>query len=255
MTNFEPQLKRCIHCLQISPECEFTNTWEFYDTCPKCEHTSRDHELVSNFDNNNNNTEKPLKMVMIEIKFRAKSLVSIPRLNIKVGDFVQGSFIKTNVDAPCIVFGKGEQVEIDPRTLEQFTNNPENFWKSVYEDEDPNQCTNQRHEWKMNTPSGMYDDIYTCQKCGETHMESADNPATKLPVEGCVGQPTLNSEIHDAPDPALAALTYAFENPSEEPLEFLRCWYDGDFQAIRDEWENVPDAVFIGADPLFKPKN
>jgi hypothetical protein len=25
---------------------------------------------------------------------------------------------------------------------------------------------------------------------------------------------------------------------------FLRCWCEGDFDALRDEWENVPEAVF-----------
>ncbi|BAU76160.1 hypothetical protein [Metapseudomonas furukawaii] len=54
-------------------------------------------------------------------------------------------------------------------------------------------------------------------------------------------------------DAAVAAITYVLANPCEEPLEFLRCWNEGNFDALRKEWENVPDEVFIGADPLFKP--
>lgn len=37
----------------------------------------------------------------------------------------------------------------------------------------------------------------------------------------------------------------------EEPLEFLRCWNEGNFEAIRQEWPNAPKEVFY-ADPLFK---
>lgn len=52
-------------------------------------------------------------------------------------------------------------------------------------------------------------------------------------------------------DAAVAAIQYAIENSDEEPIQFLRCWYHGDFDAIRQEWNDVPDEVFIGADPLF----
>lgn len=58
---------------------------------------------------------------MREIKFRALSVVNAKWNNTKVGDFVYGSFIENNVDAPCIVFGDGEQVEINRKTLGQFT--------------------------------------------------------------------------------------------------------------------------------------
>lgn len=54
-------------------------------------------------------------------------------------------------------------------------------------------------------------------------------------------------------NPAAAALAYALEHGTEEPLEFLRCWYQGDFDAIRNEWPDAPAAVFISADPLYKP--
>jgi hypothetical protein len=32
--------------------------------------------------------------------------------------------------------------------------------------------------------------------------------------------------------------------------QFLRCWVEGSFDAIRSEWPEAPEAVFIGADPL-----
>lgn len=55
------------------------------------------------------------------------------------------------------------------------------------------------------------------------------------------------------PNAAVAAITYALNN--DDPISFLRCWNEGNFDALRNEWEDVPDEVFIGADPLFKPKS
>lgn len=51
-------------------------------------------------------------------------------------------------------------------------------------------------------------------------------------------------------NPAAAAIKYAIEHQCDSPIEFLRAWYHGDFDAIRKEWEGVPEEVFIGADPL-----
>lgn len=53
-------------------------------------------------------------------------------------------------------------------------------------------------------------------------------------------------------DAAVAAIKYALEHWTEDPVTFLECWMDGDFSSIREEWDDVPDEVFIGADPLFK---
>ena len=50
------------------------------------------------------------------------------------------------------------------------------------------------------------------------------------------------------PDPASAAIKFSLT--TEEPMAFLRCWNEGNFAAIRDEWPEVPEAVFAGADPL-----
>lgn len=53
-------------------------------------------------------------------------------------------------------------------------------------------------------------------------------------------------------NPALAAIQYVLDT-NDEPMTFLECWNEGDFEALREEWDDVPDEVFIGADPQFKP--
>ena len=50
---------------------------------------------------------------------------------------------------------------------------------------------------------------------------------------------------------AIAAIQFALD--VDEGMEFLRCWIQGDFDVIRKEWPEAPEAVFIGADPLYKP--
>lgn len=46
----------------------------------------------------------------------------------------------------------------------------------------------------------------------------------------------------------LAVIQYALKD--EDGLLFLRYWNEGDFQAIRKEWPDAPEEVFIGADTL-----
>lgn len=58
------------------------------------------------------------------------------------------------------------------------------------------------------------------------------------------------SNEHDHPCAAVAAIQYALDHQDECPMEFLRSWFHGDFDVIRKEWPDVPDAVFKGADPL-----
>lgn len=53
------------------------------------------------------------------------------------------------------------------------------------------------------------------------------------------------------PTPGIAAIAFALE--TDDGLEFLRCWNEGDFAAIRREWPEAPAEVFIGADPLHEP--
>ena len=54
-------------------------------------------------------------------------------------------------------------------------------------------------------------------------------------------------------NPAAAAIEYALSD--DDPVAFLRCWFEGNFDALRNEWENVPEEVFIGADPLRPETN
>lgn len=56
---------------------------------------------------------------------------------------------------------------------------------------------------------------------------------------------------------AAAAIEFALGSDvgtGSDGLEFLRLWNDGEFDKVREYWPSVPDAVFIGADPLWKPK-
>lgn len=58
--------------------------------------------------------------------------------------------------------------------------------------------------------------------------------------------------LPEPPNPAVAAIEYALKN--DEPEVFLKCWMHGEFQELRDEWENIPDDVFIGAEVGYEPK-
>ena len=52
----------------------------------------------------------------------------------------------------------------------------------------------------------------------------------------------------ETPNAAVAAIQFALE--TADGLAFLRCWNEGNFDAIRREWPEAPEAVFVGADPL-----
>ncbi|MBJ9508258.1 hypothetical protein, partial [Acinetobacter baumannii] len=39
---------------------------------------------------------------------------------------------------------------------------------------------------------------------------------------------------------------------TDDAMEFLNYWNEGEFDILRRNWNNIPDEVFIGADPLFK---
>lgn len=57
-------------------------------------------------------------------------------------------------------------------------------------------------------------------------------------------------KVDQAPDASTAAIAFALE--TDEGMTFLRCWNEGDFDAIRREWREASDDVFEGTDPLFK---
>lgn len=50
-------------------------------------------------------------------------------------------------------------------------------------------------------------------------------------------------------DSAVAAIQFSLSD--SEGHVFLNLWNEGDFDSIREEWPEVPEAVFIGADPLY----
>ena len=61
-------------------------------------------------------------------------------------------------------------------------------------------------------------------------------------------------ELQELPaDPAVAAIAYALDLRTEEPMEFLRLWNQGDFEECREGWPDAPAEVYIGADLLFVP--
>lgn len=51
---------------------------------------------------------------------------------------------------------------------------------------------------------------------------------------------------------AVAAIQYALDqcDGTGDSMDFLRYWNEGEFDILRRNWEDIPDAVFIGADPL-----
>ena len=50
----------------------------------------------------------------------------------------------------------------------------------------------------------------------------------------------------------VAVIRFTLED--EEGLQFLRCWNEGDFDAIRKEWPGAPEEVFW-VDPLYERKD
>lgn len=65
------------------------------------------------------------------------------------------------------------------------------------------------------------------------------------------GALTLRPSKPEAPqrgDAAIEAMKYALQ--ADEGMEFLRCWMHGEFDAIRSEWPDAPESIFVGADPV-----
>ncbi|MGR2849159.1 hypothetical protein ABMX62_19130 [Vibrio vulnificus] len=48
---------------------------------------------------------------------------------------------------------------------------------------------------------------------------------------------------------AVAAIQFALE--TDDGLSFLRLWNEGEFDVLRKEWPDAPEAIYIGADPLY----
>lgn len=83
----------------------------------------------------------------------------------------------------------------------------------------------------------------------------ADFPDLDLPTST---GPAATKAIHDLAEgvtksAAVAAIQFALE--AEEGLAFLRCWNYGEFDAIRREWPEAPESVYVGADLMHSEVN
>lgn len=72
----------------------------------------------------------------------------------------------------------------------------------------------------------------------------------RLDVDSIQDVGSFPNEKKMSANPAVAAIKYAIEHPCDSPVEFLRAWFYGDFDAIRREWAGVPEDVYVGSDPL-----
>lgn len=50
-------------------------------------------------------------------------------------------------------------------------------------------------------------------------------------------------------DAAVAAIQFALD--TDDGLNFLRLWNEGEFDVLRKEWPDAPEAIYVGADPLY----
>ena len=69
---------------------------------------------------------------MREILFRGKSIENCKYLGVKVGDWVHGSFVETNIDCQ-ILFGDGLQVSVDRSTIGQYIGSSDKDGKKYFE--------------------------------------------------------------------------------------------------------------------------
>lgn len=90
-----------------------------------------------------------------------------------------------------------------------------------------------------------------------TYMASPSYPAKDALIINQVSPRYLRriaklAETPPTPNPAAAAVQFALQQ-GMECSTFLRLWNEGEFDVIRKEWPEAPDAIFIGADPSMTP--
>lgn len=69
---------------------------------------------------------------MRELKFRAVASVNDKYNGIKAGDMVFGAFVETNIDCQ-ILWGDGDQIAVDRKTVSQFTGITNKNGVEIYE--------------------------------------------------------------------------------------------------------------------------
>ena len=64
------------------------------------------------------------------------------------------------------------------------------------------------------------------------------------------------AEEEAAQDPASALITFILEHANGpdgfDPVYLMETWNEGNFEALRRDWPELPEEVYIGADPLHK---
>ncbi|MGU4696757.1 hypothetical protein K6L09_08825 [Burkholderia cepacia] len=75
-------------------------------------------------------------------------------------------------------------------------------------------------------------------------MVLAFNAVAQLSTEQPAAAPTVQ------PNPATAAILFALSLDDGSSIDFLNNWNEGEFDVLRREWPEAPEAVYIGADPF-----
>ena len=100
-----------------------------------------------------------------------------------------------------------------------------------------NTCQKCGHRWNQREYRGKITRSYKCPKCQCVKWEAVSLPDTQ--EQGCGA--------------AVAAIQFAISN--SEGIAFLRCWNEGDFEAIRRDWPEAPEDVFLGLETFPSQEN
>lgn len=80
---------------------------------------------------------------------------------------------------------------------------------------------------------------------------SALSPFSGSGVNSLLDELAAAKQAANPENPAAAAVEFALS--TEDSLQFLRLWNEGQFDVIRQEWPDAPPDVFAGADQYHKP--